>query len=86
MSNPQVLTVKVYKCAPGARGRRGQRWRWKAFAQNGKVMATAGEAYTNEGDCLDAVQHVFGPETRVWRQHPTEPTVALREADSWDDA
>lgn len=74
----KVITVKVYKCAPGARGSRGQRWRWKAVAQNGRIMATSGEAYTNEADCLDAVQTVFGDETRVWRQHPTEPTVALR--------
>lgn len=78
----KVITVKVYQCAPGARGSRGQRWRWKAFAQNGKIMATAGEAYTNEADCLDAVQTVFGAETRVWRQHPTEPTVALREGEA----
>ena len=44
-------------------------------------MANSGEAYTNEADCLDAVQTVFGAETRVWRQHPTEPTVALRDGD-----
>ena len=76
----RVLTVNVYRFAPGARGSRGQRWRWKAYAPNGRVMATSGEAYTNEKDCLDAVDAVFGPDTRVWRTHPEQPEVILREA------
>jgi uncharacterized protein YegP (UPF0339 family) len=78
----RVITVKVYRCAPGRRGSRGQRWRWTAFAANGRKMATAGEAYTNEKDCLDAVQVLFGTETRAWREHPDQPEAMLRDAQS----
>lgn len=84
MSAP-TLTVKVYKCAPGARGTRGQRWRWRATAANNRIVATAGEAYTNERDCLDAVQLVFGSDVTVYREHPDVPRVVLREATGLDD-
>lgn len=80
----QTLTVKVYRCAPGRRGSRGQRWRWRAFAANGRIMASSGEAYTNEQDCLDGVQHVFGPDTDVVRTHPDQPSVVLRLANDAD--
>lgn len=75
----RVLTVKVYRCAPGRRGSRGQRWRWRATAANNRIMATSGEAYINEQDCLDAVEAVFGTGTRVRRTHPDQPEIILRD-------
>lgn len=28
-------------------------WRWRAKAENGRIVATSGEGYTNKDDCLD---------------------------------
>jgi hypothetical protein len=65
MSTPKVH-VEMYKCAPGRRGSRGQRYRWRAKnAGNNKILATASEAYTNEADCIDAIWQLFGGESAI---------------------
>lgn len=34
--------------------------RWRLKAANGKIIANAGEGYTNKADCLAAIQLVKG--------------------------
>lgn len=31
------------------------RWRWRLRARNWKIIATSGEAFWNESDCLDSI-------------------------------
>lgn len=65
MTTPTVH-VEMYKCAPGRRGSRGQRYRWRAKnAGNGKVLAMASEAYHNSDDCLNAILQLFVGESRI---------------------
>ena len=45
---------------------RRQRWRWRIVATNGRTLASS-EAYTNRGDCLDAIDIVRN-------NAPTAPT------------
>lgn len=72
------VEVRVYRCAPGRKGSRGQRWRWTAHAGNGRKIATAGEAYVNRQDCIDAVRLVFGEATRVRQVEADRPDILLR--------
>ncbi len=30
-------------------------WRWQLRAANGRIIATSGEGYHNEDDCVDAI-------------------------------
>ena len=46
-------------------GSRWQPWRWVAKAENGRVIATSAESYTNRQDCLDALALLFGRHTAV---------------------
>jgi uncharacterized protein YegP (UPF0339 family) len=49
---------------------RPQRFRWRAIADNGEVLAS-GEAYVNRSDALSAIEKLFG----------NQSTVHLRELD-----
>lgn len=80
MSTPGVIVVELYRCAPGRRGSRGQRWRWRAKdAGNNEILAKASEAYTNKRDALDAIVQLFSEGPRVRLTQPDEPDVILRE-------
>ena len=35
-------------------------WRWNLKAGNNKIIATSGEGYKNEQDCLDGINLVKG--------------------------
>jgi uncharacterized protein YegP (UPF0339 family) len=47
------MIVEVYSRKP-LLGRR--QWRWRAVHDNGRIMATSGEGYNNEGDCRNAIR------------------------------
>ena len=37
-----------------------QKWRWRVLsAANGKIVATSGEAYTNQADCEEMAHKLF---------------------------
>lgn len=46
----------TYYYGPDARGE----WRWHLKAANNKIIATSGEGYRNEQDCLAAINLVKG--------------------------
>lgn len=41
----------TYEYGKDARGE----WRWHLKGANHRILATSGEGYRNEGDCLDAI-------------------------------
>jgi uncharacterized protein len=45
------MTYYYWKDASG-------QWRWHLKAGNNKIIATSGESYYNEKDCLDAINLV----------------------------
>lgn len=60
-------------------GRRHQVWRWRAInAGNGRILAQSSEAYTNEGDAIDAIDELFGSRSDVWLRQQGEPDLLLR--------
>jgi len=79
MPTPPLIYVDVYRCAPGRRGSRGQRWRWRAInAGNGRKLAAAGEAFTNEQDCIDSVTQLFGTGSNVYLRQAEHGDQVLR--------
>lgn len=87
MSEHPVIYVDIYaterkpRSERDTRPARGQRWRWRALnASNNKKMATSGEAYTNEQDCLDAIHALFGGGTNVYLRQHEKGNEALRMA------
>lgn len=69
MSQP-VVFVDIYQ-GKSTSPKRPQAWRWRAFNEgNTKILAVSSEAYTNKGDCIDAIEQLFGAGTTViLRQH-----------------
>lgn len=60
---------------------RVQRWRWRAVnAGNHRVLAVSSESYTNSGDCMDAVDQLFGARSDVWLRLDGHPNQLLRMA------
>jgi hypothetical protein len=51
--------------------RRPQRWYWVALnGNNMRRMARSSEMYTNQQDCIAAIQQLFGQESNVYlRRH-----------------
>jgi uncharacterized protein YegP (UPF0339 family) len=47
-------TIHVYKGKGGS-----QRWRWRAVASNGQIVADSGEAYLTKWNCKRAARRVF---------------------------
>ena len=45
-------------------------WRWRLKADNGKIIAISGEGYTNQGDCLAAIELVKGSGDAPVRREP----------------
>lgn len=50
------INIEIYQ----GRRRLRQVWRWRAVADNGRIVATSGESYTNHQDVVDALKLLFG--------------------------
>jgi len=56
--NESDFTIELYRSRKPL-GR--QRWRWRVrSAHNGKIVATSGEAYTNNVECEAMILQLFG--------------------------
>ena len=61
------ITVHLYKSEPKRLlKKRPQMWRWRAQADNGRIIATSGEAFTNRQDAVDSIQALFADDTDVY--------------------
>lgn len=82
MTDTEAPTVYVDVIRSPALARllgRQQPWRWRAVnGGNHKVLAVSSERYTNVGDCLDAVDQLFGARSDVWLRLPGENPQLLR--------
>ncbi|MFV8049759.1 hypothetical protein [Mycobacterium sp. 48b] len=59
-----------------------QAWRWLAKSgDNHEVLAVSSERYFNRGDCLHAVELLFGNGSHVYRREAEHGNVLLRYAD-----
>ena len=47
------MYFEMYKDASG-------QWRWRVYAQNGRMIADSGESYHNKADCEHAISLVKG--------------------------
>jgi len=46
-----------------------QQWRWHLVSPNNRIIASSGEGYHNQNDCLDAIQIVKSTSnSRIWDQ------------------
>jgi hypothetical protein len=64
---------------------RAQRWRWRALnGGNGRVLAVSSESYTNRGDCLAAIDQLFGALSEVYLRSSNEGNQCLRLATQID--
>ena len=79
--NGPMIYVDLYQ-TPASKNplrRRDQRWRWRARnAHNNQILAS-GEAYTNHGDALHAINQLFGTQTDIYLREGGLPTL-LRQA------
>lgn len=50
-----TLRIVVYRSI----GRRNQRWRWRAVASNGRIVATSGEGFANREHAIDVARDLF---------------------------
>lgn len=83
MSNRTVTVTLIHtpRARHWFRDRRWQPYRWVARAENGRIMATSAEMYTNKADALAAIAVLFGTQTDVFLQYDDNmPTWLLREA------
>ena len=53
MSEVTIKRVEMYRDANGE-------FRWRAIANNSRIVADSGEGYKNAKDCLSAAQGVIG--------------------------
>ena len=88
MTEPKTITVELIQ-TPRPRWslkHRTQRWRWRALAANGRVLAVSSEAYTNRADAVAAIWLVFGWETCVDLDHGSRSgLLRLRDASPMDE-
>lgn len=82
-NTPQLVYVDIYQAmkttAPDSPGGRPQHWRWRATnGNNHRVLAVSSEAYTNESDCLDAIQELFSNGTDVYLRQTEQGDQQLR--------
>ena len=59
MSNARP-NVELYRSSPGPFRGRPQMWRFRWRADNGRIIATGSESYTNREDAVSAIQLLWG--------------------------
>lgn len=83
MPDTPTITVELYQAKAARFLRRPQRWRWRAKAANGRILAHSGEAYVNLQDCLDAIARLFSRSTNdVYLRQDGQPDRLLRGAEA----
>lgn len=62
---PFMIVVELYQGGAGLFSFRSQKWRFRAVAENGRVIAVASEAYTNKDDARKAAALVFREDAQI---------------------
>lgn len=65
------ITVKLVQT------RLRKQWRWTAYANNNRKVATSGESYHNKQDCIAAMRLVFSPDTRVYQDSGSSELIGI---------
>lgn len=78
MSKP-VVYIDLVKAKYGR-----QKWRWVALnAGNQKILARSSERYFNRGDCLAAIEQLFGEGSIVYKREAEVGNQLLRHPEPW---
>lgn len=85
MTNSPLIYVDLVRSSSRLPLRRPQRWKWIArSADNGRVLATSSERYTNRRDVEHAVELLFGADSNVYLREAEQGNRLLRLAASND--
>lgn len=70
MAENPLIYVDLYQDGAGLLARvtgRAQRWRWRALnGNNSRVLAVSSESYTNQNDCITAIEELFANQSNVY--------------------
>ena len=60
----EIYRLKPYAAVDG--------WRWRAIAENGRIVGTGAEAYANEANCKAAIRRFVGAQLSMFDDNEGE--------------